>query len=38
VVIGVATYLTNLYYKRRWTKMYQQSLDRGYGGQPPQDN
>ncbi|HIG8794967.1 TPA: phage holin [Raoultella terrigena] len=38
VIIGVATYLTNLYYKRRWTKMYQQSLDRGYGGQPPQDN
>ncbi|HHP1699409.1 TPA: lysis protein, partial [Klebsiella pneumoniae] len=23
--------------KRRWTKMYQQSLDRGYGGPPPQD-
>ncbi|MGU5885943.1 lysis protein, partial [Klebsiella pneumoniae] len=22
---------------RRWTKMYQQSLDRGYGGPPPQD-
>ncbi|MGD1730224.1 lysis protein, partial [Klebsiella pneumoniae subsp. pneumoniae] len=20
-----------------WTKMYQQSLDRGYGGPPPQD-
>lgn len=37
VIIGVATYLTNLYFKRRWTKMYQQSLDRGYGGQPPQD-
>ncbi|WP_410038301.1 phage holin [Raoultella ornithinolytica] len=34
VIIGVATYLTNLYYKRRWTKMYQQSLDRGYGGPP----
>ncbi|MEE7654178.1 bacteriophage P21 holin S [Raoultella ornithinolytica] len=38
VIIGVATYLTNLYFKRRWTKMYQQSLDRGYGGPPPQDN
>ncbi|MDU9174925.1 phage holin, partial [Klebsiella pneumoniae] len=37
VIIGVATYLTNLYFKRRWTKMYQQSLDRGYGGPPPQD-
>ncbi|HGV4396874.1 TPA: lysis protein, partial [Klebsiella pneumoniae] len=24
-------------FKRRWTKMYQQSLDRGYGGPPPQD-
>ena len=23
--------------KRRWTKMYQQSLERGYGGPPPQD-
>ncbi|EPH9935716.1 phage holin, partial [Klebsiella oxytoca] len=37
VVIGVATYFTNLYFKRRQTKAYEDALRRGYVTQPPQD-
>ncbi|HBQ3004314.1 TPA: class II holin family protein [Klebsiella pneumoniae] len=37
VVIGVATYFTNLYFKRRQTKAYEAALRRGDVTQPPQD-
>lgn len=37
VVIGIATYFTNLYFKRRQTKAYEDALRRGYVTQPPQD-
>ena len=37
VVIGVATYFTNLYFKRRQTKAYEDALRRGDVTQPPQD-
>ncbi|MCM7560577.1 class II holin family protein, partial [Enterobacter roggenkampii] len=37
-LIGIATYLTNLYFKRRQTKAYEKALKKGYITAPPQDN
>ncbi|MFK8258322.1 phage holin [Erwinia sp. AnSW2-5] len=38
VVIGIATFLVNLYYKNRQTRAYEAALNRGYVQSPPQDN
>ncbi|QGX91673.1 lysis protein [Tatumella sp. TA1] len=37
-VIGIATYLTNAYYKRRQTRAYETALSRGYVTPPPQED
>jgi len=37
VVIGIATFLVNLYFKNRQTRAYEASLNRGYISPPPQD-
>lgn len=37
VVIGIATFLVNLYYKNRQTRAYEAALTRGYVPTPPQD-
>lgn len=38
IVIGIATFLVNLYYKRRQTQAYESALNRGYTPAPPQDS
>jgi len=38
ICIGIATYITNLYFKRRQTKAYESALNRGYITAPPQDD
>lgn len=37
IFLGVATFLVNLYYKRRQTQAYEAALNRGYTTAPPQD-
>ena len=38
VVIGIATFLVNVYYKNRQTKAYEAALNRGYQTTPPQED
>ncbi|MBU9823174.1 class II holin family protein [Rahnella sp. BCC 1045] len=38
LMVGVATYLTNIYFKRRQTKAYEAALNRGYITPPPQED
>lgn len=38
IVIGIATYITNFYFKRRQTRAYESALTRGYAITPPQDD
>lgn len=38
ILIGVATYFTNLYFKRRQTKAFEDAIQRGLIIQPPQDD
>lgn len=38
IVIGVATFLVNLYYKNRQTKAYESALKMGFIQMPPKDN
>lgn len=37
-VIGIATYLTNLYFKRRQTKAYESALSKGLITPPPSED
>jgi Bacteriophage P21 holin S len=37
-VIGIATYLTNLYFKRRQTKAYENALSKGLVTPPPSED
>ncbi|WP_075181099.1 phage holin [Pantoea sp. 1.19] len=37
IVIGIATFMVNLYFKHRQTKAYEQALQRGYTPAPPQE-
>ena len=36
-VIGIATFLVNVYYKNRQVKAYEAALNRGYTPKPPQE-
>ncbi len=38
VIIGIATFLVNVYYKNRQTKAYEAALNRGYLPTPPQED
>ncbi|WP_439126924.1 class II holin family protein [Rosenbergiella epipactidis] len=38
LIIGVITFLTNFYYKRRQTRAYESALSRGYVTPPPQED
>jgi len=38
ILIGAATYFTNLYFKRRWTRAYEKALAGGKMVPPPQDD
>ncbi len=37
IVIGIATYITNLYFKHRQTRAYENALERGCVINPPED-
>lgn len=37
-IIGIATYLTNLYFKRRQTKAYENALSKGLVTPPPSED